>query len=319
MAVYTPVSDAELAVFLNGYDVPALQSAEGIVQGVENTNYRLHFVDGICLILTLFERRTPAADLPFFFAFADHLSTAGVPAPRLVLNRDGVGIGRLCDRPAALVECLAGVDVADGAMTPAHCAAVGAMAARMHRAAENFTQARDNVLSLRGWHDLAMRIGAGADTVQTGLGAMIAAALDDLDAHWPSGLPTGVVHADLFPDNVLFDGVEIGGVIDFYFSCSDFFAYDLAIILNAWCFDFDGMMREDRADALLSAYESLRPLSAAERDAFQILCRGAALRFLLTRLHDLVFHPPGAIVQPKDPRDYLHRLEWHRTHDILNR
>lgn len=320
MAVYTPVGDAELAAFLGLYDLPPLQSAEGILQGVENTNYRLFFAEGLCLILTLFERRTPAADLPFFFAFADHLAAAGVPAPRLVLNRAGVGIGHLCARPAAVVECLAGADVAAGAITPAHCAAVGAVAARMHRAAESFPQRRDNPLSLTGWRDLATRIGAGADTVQTGLSAMIAAQLDDVQGRWPSDLPAGVVHADLFPDNVLFDGVDIGGVIDFYFACSDFFAYDLAIILNAWCFDdAAGRMCDGRAAALLSAYQAVRPLNMAEQGAFSTLCRGAALRFLLTRLHDLLFHPPDAVVQPKDPIDYVRRLEWHCTHDILNR
>lgn len=315
MAVYTAINEAQLLDFLAGYDLGTLKRFEGIRQGVENTNYHL-YLSGGRFILTLFEKRTDPADLPFFFAFTDHLARRGVLCPRALPGTDGAAIRALAGRPAAIITYMEGTDVAPAAITPAHCAAVGDMLARMHGAAASFVGARNNALGLAGWESLAARTAAQADDVIPTLRGLIATELDYLRGAWPVDLPRGVVHADLFPDNVLFDRMDIGGVIDFYFSCTDFYAYDLAIVINAWCFDHTGIFRQDRLTSLLGAYESLRPLSAAERAALPDLLRGAALRFLLTRLYDWVNHDPAAVVTPKEPHEYFAKLVFHQNERI---
>lgn len=319
MAVYTHVTESQIQNFLSDYALQDLQSFHGILQGVENTNYRLEMAGGKRFILTLFEKRTNPEDLPFFFAFSGHLAAHGIACPHVIGNRFGTVIGQLCGRPAAIISYLDGRDIAAVDITPAHCAGLGRVLGKMHRAAQDFSGSRENTLSLSGWKRLAERTALHADRVAVGLGQVIANEIDFLEHLWPAedSLPCGVIHADLFPDNVFFKESSVSGVIDFYFSCTDFFAYDLAIILNAWCFDMGHNMAEPRWQALLAAYTAERALNDAEKKSFNVLCRGAALRFLMTRLHDWVFQPPEALVTPKDPIEYLKKLQWHQNHDIV--
>jgi homoserine kinase type II len=309
MAVYTDVSDSELEEFLAAYDLGALLSCKGIAEGVENSNFLLHTEAGH-FILTLYEKRVAADDLPFFLGLMEHLASRGISCPLPVKARDGKALRRLAGRPAAIVSFLDGMWVRRPQV--AHCAALGEALAAMHEAGRDFPMRRDNALSLSGWRPLYELIGGRADKVDEGLSNLIAAELDHLEAVWPWGLPEGVIHADLFPDNVFFLKNKVSGIIDFYFACNDLLAYDLAICLNAWCFEPDHSFNVTKARALLASYRAGRPLEEAEVAALPVLARGAALRFLLTRLHDWLTVPDGALVTPKNPMEYVRRLRFHR-------
>ncbi len=309
MAVYTEVSDDELEAFLAGYDLGSPLSCKGIAEGVENSNFMLETERGR-YILTLYEKRTRREDLPFFLGLMEHLSERGVSCPLPVHGRDGQALREMCGRPAALVTFLNGMSARR--ITAGHCAELGAALATLHQAGRDFTLTRPNALSLAGWRKLFDDTAVRADEVRPGLAADLAAELAALQAAWPTDLPSGVIHADLFPDNVFFRGDALSGLIDFYFACNDFLAYDLAICLNAWCFEPDGPFNATKARSLLSGYERVRRLSEAERDALPLLCRGSALRFLLTRLYDWLNHPPGAFVRPKDPLEYARKLRFHQ-------
>jgi homoserine kinase type II len=310
MAVYTQVDDAELIAFLENYDLGALLSCKGIAEGVENSNFYLH-ADAGAFILTLYEKRVAEADLPFFLALMEHLAGAGVSCPLPVKNRMGEALGRLAGRPAAIITFLDGYSVHHPEVV--HCAALGEALARLHLAGEGFSLRRANSLSVDAWRPLFAPHAARAGEVAEGLRDLVESELDQLERFWPRDLPTGTIHADLFPDNVFFLGPKISGLIDFYFACTDALAYDIAICLNAWCFDEAHRYRPEKGAALLDAYRRLRPLSAAEVAAFPLLARGAALRFLLTRYVDWLNVPPGALVRPKDPREYLAKLLFHRS------
>jgi homoserine kinase type II len=310
MAVYTEVDDEELIGFLAQYEIGALMSCKGIAEGVENSNFYLHTSAG-SFILTLYEKRVAEADLPFFLGLMEHLAAHGVTCPLPVKNRAGVALGRLAGRPAAIVTFLDGYAIHHPETR--HCGALGAALANFHHGGEGFAIRRRNALSLDGWGNLFEPYAARADEVEPGLRALIQAELAFLDANWPRDLPQGVIHADLFPDNVFFLGERVSGLIDFYFACCDAYAYDLAICFNAWCFDADWRHVPERGRAMVEAYERARPLSATEREAFPILARGAALRFLLTRFVDALNVPPGALVRPKNPREYLAKLRFHQA------
>ncbi|HEY1630268.1 MAG TPA: homoserine kinase [Rhizomicrobium sp.] len=308
MAVYTDVSFDDLEQLLSAYDIGAPVSFKGIAEGVENSNFQLR-TDRGAFILTLYEKRVREDDLPYFLGLMGHLAGRGVPCPLPVLRRDGESWTHLNTRPAALLTWLDGLSLhrPDGA----HCAAAAAACARLHEAGNGFALSRPNALGLEGWRKLADATLPYADTVQAGLAALIDDALDSLEAHWPGGLPGGVIHADLFADNVLFMQGRVSGLIDFYFACNDAFAYDLAVMMNAWCFESDGAYNLTKGQALVAAYDRERVLSPAEREALPMLARGAALRFLLTRLYDWLHPDPQALVRPKDPRDYAKRLRFH--------
>lgn len=310
MAVYTEVSDEELVAFLADYDIGKLVSFKGIAEGVENSNY-LVMTDRAPFILTLYEKRVKRDDLPFFLELMELLSARGVPCPTPIHGRDGNALRKLCGRPAAVVSFLKGVW--PRRVDPENCAALGEAMARMHLAGADFTMRRRNTLSVDGWRPLFEAAKSRADEVMEGLAAELAAELDALEAHWPDGLPGGVIHADLFPDNVFFEGGRLTGIIDFYFACNDHFAYDLAICLNAWCFEYDREFNITKARHMLSAYRRVRSFSAAELEALPLLARGAALRFLLTRLYDWLNRADGALVKPKDPLEFLRKLRFHRT------
>jgi homoserine kinase type II len=310
MAVYTEVDDGELAAFIGRYDVGELTSYKGIAEGVENSNYLVHTTGG-SFILTLYEKRVDPADLPFFLGLMHHLAAAGIPCPTPVATRDHKTLGTLAGRPAALITFLEGMWIRRPRTR--HCAELGSALAAMHIAAAGFEGTRHNALSRDAWRSLFEQCRAHADSVHAGLNAELDRELDALSVHWPRDLPTGVIHADLFPDNVFFLGDRLSGIIDFYFACTDAFAYDIAICLNAWCFEIDGSFNITKARALLSAYEAKRPLNEAEFDALPLLARGSAMRFLLTRLYDWVNTPGDALVKRKDPIEYLKKLRFHSS------
>jgi homoserine kinase type II len=309
MAVYTHVDEDALADFLAHYDVGAVVAFKGIAEGVENSNFLLQTERG-SYILTLYEKRVNRAELPFFLGLMGHLAGKGLACPTPIPGDDGKALRELCGRPAALISFLRGLSVARP--SPAHCAAVGRGMAEMHRAVGDFAMGRQNGLGLAGWHHLANACRDQAEAVRPGLMSMIDDELAWLDQAWPKALPAGVIHADLFPDNVFFMGETLTGLIDFYFACNDFLAYDLVIAMNAWCFEPDRSFNATKARRLTAGYQSVRPLEPAEIAAFPALARGAALRFLLTRLYDWVNQVEGALVRPKDPAEYVEKLLFHR-------
>ena len=309
MAVYTEVTDEELSAFIGTYDIGTVLSCKGIAEGVENTNYFLHTSAG-SFILTLYEKRVNEADLPFFLGLMEHLSARGLNCPQPVRNRAGQALGRLAGRPAVIVTFLEGISVKRPSAR--HCRAVGAALAKLHLASADFPMRRPNALSLAGWPPLFAAAEAQADRVSPGLAERTRRELAHLSDVWPATLPTGVIHADLFTDNVFFLGSELSGLIDFYFACTDAFAYDLAICLNAWCFEPDGAFNITKGQALIAGYEAVRRLSPPEVEALPTLCRGSALRFMLTRLVDWLNVPPGALVKPKDPLEFDRKLAFHR-------
>jgi homoserine kinase type II len=309
MAVYTDVAAEDLAPFLAGYEIGELLAYKGIAEGVENSNFLVHTSRGY-FILTLYERRVAARDLPFFLGLMEHLAGRGITCPQPVKNRAGETLGKLAGRPAAIVTFLDGMWIRrPGA---AHCAALGEALALLHLAGADFTMQRENALSVAGWRQLYESCGERANAVQHDLKAVLAAELELLEREWPRGLPQGVIHADLFPDNVFFLGDRLSGLIDFYFACTDTLVYDVAICLNAWCFESDHSFNVTKGRALLASYAKTRPLSQPEWEKLPLLARGAALRFLLTRLVDWLDVPPGALVRPKDPIEYLRKLRFHQ-------
>src|SRR5437588_6617606 len=283
MAVYTDVAAEELAAFLAGYDIGELLAYKGIAEGVENSNFLLHTSAGN-FILTLYEKRVAASDLPFFLALMEHLASRGITCPQPVKNRQGSVLGTVAGRPAALITLLDGMWIRRP--SPTHCAALGTALAKLHLAGLDFAQTRANTLSVDGWRLLYDTCSARANEVQRDLQPFLAAELAELESAWPRNLPQGVIHADLFPDNVFFLGERLSGLIDFYFACTDALAYDVAVCLNAWSFELDHSYNVTKGRALLQAYARSRPLSSTERGRLPLLARGAALRFLLTRLVD---------------------------------
>jgi homoserine kinase type II len=310
MAVYTDVAADDLTKFLADYDLGELKSYKGIAEGVENSNFLVHAGAGH-FILTLYEKRVTAGDIPFFLALMEHLAARGITCPQPVKNRRGEMLGQLCGRPAAIVTFLDGMWIRRP--DPRHCYALGAALARLHLAGADFALRRRNTLSVEGWRPLYEQAASRADNVQPGLANTIETELAYLEKSWPRDLPQGVIHADLFPDNVFFLGNALSGLIDFYFACTDTLAYDVAVCLNAWCFEPDHSYNVTKGRELLQGYMRARQLSAAELDAMPLLARGAAMRFLLTRLTDWLNVPEGALVRPKNPLEYFRKLRFHQT------
>ncbi|MFS8145398.1 homoserine kinase [Rhizobium sp. R635] len=309
MAVYTDIAEDDLKWFLTEYDAGSLLSYKGIAEGVENSNFLLH-TSKAPLILTLYEKRVEKSDLPFFLGLMQHLSARGLSCPLPLPRRDGALLGSLSGRPAALISFLEGMWLRKPEAK--HCREVGRALAAMHVAGEGFALKRPNALSIDGWRALWEKSEERAGEVEAGLQSEIQNELDFLSAAWPGELPAGVIHADLFPDNVFFLGDELSGLIDFYFACNDLLAYDVSICLNAWCFEKDGAYNITKGMAMLEGYQSVRPLSEAEIAALPVLSRGSALRFFLTRLYDWLTTPEGAMVTKKDPLEYLRKLRFHR-------
>lgn len=308
MAVYTEVTDEAVADFLAEYDIGRVIAFRGIAEGVENSNYALKTTAGD-FILTLYEKRVDPADLPWFLGLMEHLAGRGISCPRPVKGTDGIALRKLAGRPAAITTFLPGVW--PRRVQLAHCAPLGAALAALHLAGEDFSPRRANALAPDAWPPLLAAGAPGGESIRPGLAAELEGMLGHILAAWPTRLPTGHIHADLFPDNVFFLEGRISGLIDFYFAATDFYAYDIAICLNAWCFESDYSCNVTKARALLRSYDDVRRLLPAERAALPVLCQGAAMRFLLTRLYDWHHTPGDALVTRKDPIEYLRRLYFH--------
>ena len=309
MAVYTDITNEELSVFLSNYDVGQLLSYRGIAEGVENSNFMVHTSSGN-YILTLYEKRVDSNDLPFFLGLKQHLSSNGFSCPTPIKRKDDGLLGELAGRPAAMVSFPEGVWIRRP--QPLHCRAVGEALAQLHASGEGFALTRRNSLTLPDWRPLWDQCVASQGQIDPDLSALVGVSLDELEAQWPAQLPAGVIHADAFPDNVFFIGEKLSGMIDFYFACNDFFAYDLAVCLNAWCFERDHAFNLTKGAALIAGYQAVRALNEGEREALPILAAGAALRFMLTRLYDWVNTPAGSLVVKKDPEEYVRKLRFHR-------
>lgn len=312
MAVYTQVSDAALANFLSDYNIGEPRALKGIAEGVENSNFYLETTENR-YILTLFEKRVNPNDLPWFVALTEHLSAKGFPCAAPISASDGRALRDLEGRPALIVEFLTGISPRRPNVR--QCRAFGVALAKMHKSLEDFAESRENDLGPSGWQRLWTKRAQDADKLEKGLSSAIEKDLDIIEAHWPKrdSLPTGAIHADLFPDNTFFIGDEFTGAFDFYFACTDFLAYDLAVCLNAWAFEEGAEYNFSKGAELISGYQSIRPLTEAELSTLPLLARGAAIRFFLTRLVDWYDTPADALVKPHNPLDYAHRLRFHRT------
>lgn len=311
MAVFTHLSKTDIENFLLDYPVKNLLSFEGIAQGIDNTNYKIETSAGK-YVLTIFEKRINPDDLPFFLGFMNHLSHSGIICPAPVPRNDGQNLSDVFGKKATLFPFLNGRDVKPDDITPPLCHELGILLGKMHVAGQKFNQTRANSMNWDAWNQRVTRVGDKSFPILGDKSTLPTTELSYLKQHWPENLPTGAIHADLFPDNVFINDGHIYGVIDFYFSATDYLAYDLAIVMNAWCFDADNHFDTDRWAGLITGYESIRPLTQPEKESYQILSRGAAMRFLSSRLYDLVFHDPNALVHPKPPAEYLEKLEFHR-------
>ncbi len=309
MAVYTDISDDELDSLLETYSIGEALSCKGIAEGVENSNFLLHTELGH-YILTIYEKRVNEQDLPFFLGLMEHLANKQFVSPRPLLTKDGQSLTSVAGKPAAIIEFLEGRSIRR--ITPDHCELLGKALAGLHCAATDFEISRPNALSIDSWRPLfeaSVSSAVGSPIRET---AEIAGELYELEKQWPSDLPKGVIHADLFPDNIFFLNDRVSGVIDYYFACNDFLAYDIAVCLNAWCFEADASFNITKARKLLKGYHTVRKILPEEMEALPLLSRGAALRFYLTRLYDWINQVEGAFVQPKDPGEYLKKIRFHR-------
>jgi homoserine kinase type II len=310
MAVYTDITDEELGALLADYALGAAISFKGVAEGIENSNFLLETEAGR-YFLTVYEKRVRREDLPFFLELTRWLAEHGFPCATPIPDREGRLLKEVRGKPCALVSYLSGLSVRRP--SAAHCREAGESLALLHDAQQGFSMRRENDLGQAAWAPMFAGLHAAAEGLKPGLAAVIQADLDRLAAGWPKGLPEGVIHADYFPDNVFFQGGKFVAAFDFYFACNDALAYDIAVALNAWCFEADGSFNVTSARQLVAGYETRRPLSDAERQALPILAHGAAMRFFLTRLADWGATPAGALVKPKDPLEYERKLAVHRS------
>jgi homoserine kinase type II len=310
LAVYTTITDRDVSAHLLDYDIGELESLKGIAEGVQNSNYFLSTSKGQ-YILTLYEQMVEETDLPFYIGLMEHLHDNGINCPQPMKMKNGKALSTLCGRPAAIVSFLKGVSVSQPLVQ--QCNQLGIMLAKMHLATKHFSMHLDNALNQSNWRAFYQRSNGRDKEIDENLPAAMRAELNFLDDNWPVNLPSGVIHADLFPDNVFFLGETLSGFIDFYFAADDLLAFDLAICINAWCFDNDGSFNLRKSRALLKGYQSVRALEKEECDALPVLCRGASIRFLVTRIYDWLNVPEGALVTPHDPIIYLNRLQFHQT------
>ncbi len=310
MAVYTKINQAELCDLLSHYEIGAVQEIKEIVEGVENSNFSLQTEQGK-FILTLYEKRVNPDDLPFFLNLKKHLNTQNISCPLPIARKDGGLLSNVKGQPAAIISFLEGSSIRRPQNI--HCYELGKAMAELHLAGQSFNMHRGNDVSLEAWQTMFDEIRGDCDSVHPDMRAHLSQDLEFLEQNWPTDLPTGIIHADLFVDNIFFIDEKLSGIIDFYFACTDMFAYDIAIALNAWCFEADVNFNITKSKAILEGYQSTRPLSEAEFTALPILARGAAMRFLLTRLQDWLHQDPHALVGMKNPTDYLRRLRFHKT------
>ncbi|MDA0781812.1 MAG: homoserine kinase [Rickettsiales bacterium] len=308
MAVYTIVSDEQLDELIADYDIGKAVNLQAIEQGIENSNYFLT-TDKSKYVLTIYEKRVKTEDLPFYLNLMEHLSKKGVPCPIPIKNKNGTNLSKVNDRSCAIVSFLKGKNTKN--IRNEHLCELGANLAKMHIAASDFDMELKNNFSLNAWGSLFNSVKDNVDSLRKGLRAEIEDELGKYTVNWPKSLYSGVVHADLFPDNVFFQDGKLVGIIDYYFACNDYLMYDLAICLNAWCFENNNEFNITKAKKFLNSYNGVRKISEEELNALPILAGGAALRFLLTRLYDWFNPVEGALVKPKDPMEYLQKLRFH--------
>jgi len=315
MAVYTPITKEKLSLFLENYNIGSLEDFKGVLEGVENTNYKI-ITSQDTFILTIFEKRVKEQELPFFIELQNHLSKKNIKCPSPIPNRNGQFINAIGDKPCVLMSFLEGKKINNG--TSYHCHQIGGLAAKIHLHSKDFTTTRNNGLHQKHWGDIFSKCQNSKDSRYGELYQIIEQELQYLDKNWPRNLLTGIIHGDIFPDNVFFIDNNVSGLIDFYFSCNDFYAYELAITTNAWCFDKKESFKKENFDSLLKGYQQHGNMSNDEKNHFNTLLRGAAMRILVTRLHDQLYHPDGAMVVPKDPFEFFNILKWHQNNSVFN-
>ena len=315
MAVYTPITKEKLSSFLENYNIGSLENFKGVLEGVENTNYKI-ITSQDTFILTIFEKRVKKQDLPFFIELQNHLSKKNIKCPSPISNRNGQYINTIEDKPCVLMSFLEGKKINNA--TSYHCHQIGELAANIHLHSKDFTITRNNGLHQKYWRKIFNKCQNSKDSRYGELYQIIEQELQYLDKNWPRNLSTGIIHGDIFPDNVFFIDNNLSGLIDFYFSCNDFYAYDLAITTNAWCFDKKESFKKENFDSLLKGYQQHVNMSNDEKIHFNTLLRGAAMRILVTRLHDQLYHPDGAMVVPKDPFEFFDILKWHQNNSIFD-
>ena len=313
MAVYTKLSEKLLNEFLTKYDLGNLLNHEGIKEGIENTNYFIETEKGK-FILTLYEKRVDVKDLPFFISLMKNLYDKNFPSPNPIINKNGNYISEILGKKAAVVSFINGK--AKKNLSPDDCYSVGVSTAKMHLITKNLNGKRENKLSINSWGEIYNKVKKDCSKIHPNLPSAIEKNLNEIEKDWPKNIPSGIIHADLFPDNIFFNGNELSGFIDFYFSCNDFYAFEIAICLNALCFEGKKenlSFNVTKAKKFIDGYSDIRNLSDNEKNSLKILCKGAAIRFLLTRVFDYLNLIEGAIVKIKDPVEYLKRLEFHES------
>ena len=316
MAVYTKIDTQLLKSFLKNYELGKLLNFEGIQEGVENSNYKLIMSTG-SYILTIFEKRIDEKDLPFFILLKKHLFEKNFLCPKPISNKKNIYINKIKNKACVINTFLKGKKASS--ITKKHCQQLGKQIALMHINTRDFNLTRKNNLNQLCWRNLFKKFRHNQGTEYKKLFEDINREIDFLEKNWPKDLPAGIIHADLFQDNVFFYNNILSGIIDFYFACNDFYAYELAICVNAWCFNSQYEFDVNKSNALLHSYQKYRNLLETEKKAFPILLRGAAIRFLLTRLNDLIYHQEDAYVDPKNPMEYFNILHFHQNNDFLKK
>ncbi len=311
MAVYTKLSENELEVFFSKYNLGKLLNYKGIKEGIENTNYFIQTEKGK-FILTLYEKRVEEKDLPFFINLMRNLFDKNFPSPEPIINKNGNYISEILEKKAAVVSFLDGYS--KKVLNPNDCREVGINAAKLHLITKNLTGKRENKLSINSWRKIYIKVKKNCSKIHPNLPEIIEKNLDEIEKNWPKNIPSGIIHADLFPDNIFFKNNKLSGIIDYYFSCYDYYAFEIAICLNALCFEGKNenlSFNVTKAKKFIDGYSNIRKLTEKEKKSLKVLCQGAAIRFLLTRVFDFLNLTEGAIVKIKDPVEYLKRLEFH--------
>ena len=311
MAVYTKLSEGELKKFFSKYSLGEILNYSEIKEGIENTNYFIQTEKGK-FILTLYEKRVEEKDLPFFISLMKNLFDKKFPSPQPIINKNGNYISEILNKKAAVVSFLNGK--AKKNLEPNDCYQVGVYTAKLHLITKNLTGKRENKLSIKSWREIYNKVKIDCSKIHNNLSETIESNLDKIEKNWPKNIPAGIIHADLFPDNIFFNKKNLSGIIDFYFSCYDFYAFEIAICLNALSFEGKNenlSFNVTKAKRFIDGYSSLRKLDENEKKSLKILCQGAAIRFLLTRVFDYLNLTEGALVKIKDPVEYLKRLEFH--------
>ena len=311
MAIYTKLSETRLKEFFSKYNLGELINYKEIKEGIENTNYSIRTEKGK-FILTLYEKRVEEKDLPFFISLMKNLFDKKFPSPEPIINKNGNYISEVLNKKAAVISFLEGNSKTN--LDPDNCYQVGIYTAKLHLITKDLTGKRENKLSVKSWRELYNKVKNDCSKIQKNLPKIIEKNLNEIEKNWPKDIPAGIIHADLFPDNIFFKNNKLSGIIDYYFSCYDFYAFEIAICLNALCFEGKNenlSFNVTKAKKFIDGYSSLKKLTEKEKDSLKILCKGAALRFLLTRVFDYLYLTEGAIVKIKDPIEYLKRLEFH--------